>query len=152
MTFTDYVHSHLVYLNFLANACLAWVAGNYMYPKDPLASPGKGGAEPAPAYWLWIVIIRSLCVAVLLYLASGGSISVAIYTVAVMIGFPLIRSKVLPKLLAETELIGNLLYLAGLLGIIQLRHLNLTVKAVGPFAPAHVAAVMLISSIVIYME
>jgi hypothetical protein len=88
----------------------------------------------------------------LTYFASGYNVWIGIYTVALAIGFPLVRSKVPPRFLAETELIGNLLYVSGLLTLAHLLHLSLLSKAFGGFEPGHVAAVMLIASIVIYIE
>ena len=44
MTFTEFVHSNLISLTFLAYAYMAWVAANYIYPEDPIAT-GMGPAR-----------------------------------------------------------------------------------------------------------
>lgn len=102
--------------------------------------------------WLLIVVLRSLCAGILTYFASGHSICAATYTTVLVIAFSIVRSKVSPRRLAETELVGNLLYVSGLIGLIRLLHLPLNSWGIGKFQPGHVARVILISSIVIYIE
>lgn len=123
MTFTEFVHSNLISLTFLAYAFMAWVAANYIYPDDPFAT-GMGTKLTLVKRWLLIVLLRSLCAGILTYFASGHSICAAIYTTVLAIAFSIVRSKVSPRRLAETELVGNLLYVSGLTGLVRLLHLH----------------------------
>ena len=153
MTFTEFVHSNLISLPFLAYACLAWVGANYIYPNDPVAT-GAGSKLALAKRWRWllIVVLRSLCAGILTYFASGHSICAAAYITVLAIAFSIVRSQVSPRQLAETELAGNVLYVSGLIRLAFSLHLPLSSWGIGRFEPGHVAAVILIASIVIYVE
>jgi hypothetical protein len=151
MTFTAYVHSHLAYLSFVAYAYFAWVLANYVYPNDPMAS----GFPPKSTFtkrWLLFAAIRGLLAGIFVYFASGHSIYMGIYSTIVSAMFPIARGIVPPRRLAETELIGNLLYVAGLVSLARLIHAPLQFWGIGKFQPSHVSAVILISCIVVYVE
>ena len=150
MTFTEYVHLHLIRVLFLACAILVWVAVNYCYPNDPVAlDRPKLRKHPR---WILGVIIRSLLASGLILVLSRCNYWLAAFTLAASLMFPLVRGCVQHKWLPETEVLGNLAYVGGLAAFAYGFHLQLPSMMTPKFLPGHVAVVLLITSIVLYMR
>jgi hypothetical protein len=114
MSLTNYVQTHIAEVFFSACVALVWIAANYTYPADVTSEFHEGKKkDQSVRYWpLWVLMRSSVAALIIGWI--GRSLAIGLWTAAAAITFPLIRSRISPRLLAETEIAGNLTFAAGL--------------------------------------
>jgi hypothetical protein len=153
MNFRQYIHGHLPLVFFGANIALIWVLTNYSYPTDLLAEScdGKKPCPRWPVRWLIMIVIRSMLAALLAAWMSQWNAWIGAFTFMCAIGLPLIRSRMPPGYLAETEIAVNLLFAAGILWLANdFTSIPATIIRTR-FIPGQVAAIKFVVAVVIYI-
>lgn len=150
MSFTSFVHAHLQAVVLLAYAALAWVGVGYLWFPD--LSDTKQEPSRLLSHWLLWLSVRSILAGVLISLASRQSVWIAAYTTLMSVLFSFVRRWLLPRQYAESEATGILIYFGGFVWLARATSTHPRFWGVFGFDPGHVAAVLLIISIVIYVE
>jgi hypothetical protein len=152
MAFSDYVQTHVTTVLFASCACVIWIAANYTYPADLTSEFLEGKKRnPRTTNWRLWVFLRSMLAAVLIGWIGARSFAFALWTVAAAISFPLIRSRVSPKFLAETEILGNICFGSGLALIAHLTKFVPTIAASSEKISRQVSSILFILSINVYI-
>ena len=152
MAISDYAHTHVATMFFASCAALIWIAANYTYPADITSEflDGKKKNPSAKGWRLW-VFLRSLVAAVLIGWIGARSLALGLWTITAATSLPLIRSRVSPKLLAETEILGNICFGAGLALIAHLTKFSPTIALSSEMLSRQVSAILLILSINLFI-
>jgi hypothetical protein len=148
MAISDYAQTHAATVFFASCASLIWIAANYTYPADITSEFLEGKKKnPKTKNWRFWVYLRSLVAAILIGWMGARSYALGLWTIGAAIGLPLIRSRVSPKLLAETEILGNICFGSGLALIAHLTRFVPTIVLSSETMSRQVSAILLVISI-----
>jgi hypothetical protein len=152
MTFRGYSQVHLSIAFFASCVALVWITANYSYPADPTAEFSKNNKHCRPRTpWLVWICVRSLLAAAIIGWMAGRSFWIGLWTLALALSLPLLRSQIDSSFLAETEVIGNFVYGLGFIALAHHLKLSPALRPPAAISTGELTAILFTAAIALYV-